>query len=231
MALFDRPLSLMVSLPANDPELAAAAAAGGADALKTHINVGHRASGTVFGSIEEERGGLTGVLEVGLATGLVVGGAGAVDREQMAVARDLGFAFFDVYAQHAPAWYVQAAGDRLAMAAVGHDDVLERATGLPALGIGAVEASLCPPEGYHTPLTLDLLADVARLVSLVDIPVVVPTQRAIHPDDVPGVAATGAAALLIGAVVTGTEPDGVRATTAAFRRAMDALPTSTGGTT
>lgn len=223
MELFRRPMSLIVSLPANDPVLAQAAAAGGADAIKTHINVDHRASGTHFGSIDDERAGLEGALATGLPVGLVVGGEGSVQREDMEAASQMGFSFFDVYAHHAPAWYPEVAGERLAMVALRHDDPLERSLGLAAVGVGAVEASLCDPDDYYAPLTLDLLADIARLVALVDLPVLVPTQRAIRPHDVAAVASTGAAALLIGAVVTGNEPDGVEAGTSAFRRAIDAL--------
>lgn len=45
-------LSLFISLPANDVRLAKAALEEGADALKVHFNVGHRASGTHFGPLE-----------------------------------------------------------------------------------------------------------------------------------------------------------------------------------
>jgi hypothetical protein len=44
---------LIASLPKNDPALAKAAAAGGADMLKIHLNVEHAASGTKFGSFDE----------------------------------------------------------------------------------------------------------------------------------------------------------------------------------
>ena len=48
---------LIASLPRNDPELARAALAGGADVLKVHLNVTHNASGVRFGSLcrSEER--------------------------------------------------------------------------------------------------------------------------------------------------------------------------------
>lgn len=45
-------LQLFVSLPANDIKLAEAALASGADGLKVHINVGHRASGNRFGTLD-----------------------------------------------------------------------------------------------------------------------------------------------------------------------------------
>ena len=50
-----RKFSLIVSLPSNDLELAKVALAGGADAIKVHCNVWHRASGHSFGTYEENR--------------------------------------------------------------------------------------------------------------------------------------------------------------------------------
>ena len=52
--LNDEKLTLIVSLPKNDVEVARAAIKGGADVIKIHINVEHRASKTKFGSFDEE---------------------------------------------------------------------------------------------------------------------------------------------------------------------------------
>lgn len=41
---------IIVSLPRHDLDLAKAALAGGASAIKVHLNAHHRASGTTFGS-------------------------------------------------------------------------------------------------------------------------------------------------------------------------------------
>lgn len=221
--MFDRQLKLMVSLPRNDAALAEAALAGGADALKVHINVEHRASGTVFGPLAEERPALEKVLGLGAPVGLVVGGAGAFSRDEMTAAVAMGFAFVDCYLSHAPAWYVEAARPAVPVVALGVTDPLERATSLARLGIGAVEASLTPPEEYHTPLRLHRVADYARLAACTELPVIVPTQHRITPDDVPVLVRTGVAALLLGAVVTGTEPDSLRAAVGDFRAAIDAI--------
>lgn len=56
-ALSGKPgLQLFVSLPANDIKLAEAALTAGADGLKVHINVGHRASGNRFGALDSYAG-------------------------------------------------------------------------------------------------------------------------------------------------------------------------------
>ena len=221
MTLFGSAPQLWVSLPRNDADLARAAAAAGADGVKTHINVAHRASGTGFGSVTTERAALSSVLEVGLPTGLVVGGEGAVTRAEIDTARSMGFAFFDVYLHHAPAWYVDACAPVPAVAALGADAPLDQARAMATLGFAAVEASFTPPEQYHTPLYADRVADYARLAACTPLPVVIPSQHALTPDDVPALLAAGVSALLIGAVVTGTTPNQLRQVTAAFRAAID----------
>lgn len=218
---FDAPLSLMVSLARNDAELARAAVDAGADALKVHMNVGHRASGNQFGSFAEEQEAFTQILELGVPVGLVIGGEGTVDRDDVRAARTAGFDFFDAYLHHAPGWYVEEAPANGAMVALAHDHPLERAADLAALGLAAVEASMAAPEDYGTPLHLDRVADIARLRRLTDLPVVVPSQHALTPDDVGPLHSIGIDALLIGTIVTGAEPNSVGAATAAFRAAVD----------
>lgn len=214
-------LSLLVSLPRNDETLARAAVDAGADALKVHMNVGHRASGTEFRSFAEEQDAFGRILDLGVPVGLVVGGEGRVALDEVRAARTAGFAFFDCYLHHAPGWYVAEAPERGAMVALANGDPLERAATLAPLGIAAVEASLAAPEDYGTPLHLGRLADMARLRGITELPVVVPSQHALTPDDVGPLRSIGMDALLIGAVVTGTEAPGVGAATTAFRRAID----------
>lgn len=214
-------LSLLVSLPRNDVALARAAVEAGADALKVHMNVGHRASGTEFGPFESHREVFEAILELGVPVGLVVGGEGRIDLDEVRAARAAGFAFFDSYLHHAPSWYVAEAPERGAMVALAHGAPLDRAAALAPLGLAAVEASLAAPEDYGTPLHLERVADIARLRAQTTLPLVVPSQHALTPADVGPLRAVGADALLIGAVVTGTDEAGVGAATAAFRAAVD----------
>jgi hypothetical protein len=220
---FPEPLALYVSLARNDVELAKAAVEAGADGLKTHINVEHRASGTVFGSVADEREALEGILGLGVPVGLVSGGEGRVTRDELRAARELGFAFFDVYFHHAPAWFVAACPEGGAVGGFQDTDPLERASNLRSLGLDAIEASLTPHAEYGTPLHLARVADIARLREISGLPVIVPTQHAITPADVPALVGAGASALLIGAVVTGTTAEGVRQATTGFRQAIDGL--------
>lgn len=213
---------LLVSLARNDVALARAAVDAGADGVKLHVNVEHRASGTVFGPVAQERDAIEAILALGVPVGVVAGGEGTVARDEVRELVAMGVDFVDAYLHHAPAWYPAEAPAGGAMVALAPDDPIERAATLGALGIAAVEASFALPEQYGTPLHLGRLADIARLRQVSGLPVVVPTQHAIVPDDVPALVGAGMAALLVGAVVTGTDTGGVGTATAAFRAAIDA---------
>ena len=75
--LSEKRLTLIMSLPYNDPALCRAAFEAGADVVKVHINVEHRASGTHFGRLAEEsfNEDLEGVILTG--AGRKPGGRGA----------------------------------------------------------------------------------------------------------------------------------------------------------
>ena len=66
---------LIASLPRNDPELARAALAGGADVLKVHLNVTHNASGVRFGSLAEKAANLEAIrgIQLGRTEGIQLG--------------------------------------------------------------------------------------------------------------------------------------------------------------
>ena len=55
----------------------------------------------------------------------------------------------------------------------------------------------------------------------VSVPVVVPTQRAILPEEVGALIQAGVKGLMIGAVVTGKEEASIAKAVAAFRKAID----------
>lgn len=212
---------LIVSLPANSPELARAAQAGGADALKVHLHVRHDASGTQFGSLAEERAALEQILALGLPTGIV---PGAGDRlptpEEMRELAEMGVDFFDFYTHDTPAWLVGFTGMTRAIA-ISSPAQCDQLGDLEALGFELIEVAIVPHEGYGRPLSVaDLVAyrQVRRATSL---PIIVPTQRAIRPEEAPVLLReTGINALMIGAIVTGREPASLQAATAQFAAAM-----------
>jgi len=211
---------LIVSLPRNDGALARAAADAGADLLKAHVNVHHRASGTHFGSLDEEEEGLAAVLGAGLPTGLVPGEEVMVAREQLPRLRR--FAFLDAYVTRLPL-YLYDAGVPV-IPAVPHDYPPELLGSLGALPGDWLEAALVPPLCYGLDPVADDLVALARLGALTRRRLIVPSQRRIRPEDLGRYFAIPQVwAVMIGAVVTGRTARSIGQATEAFRRAMDAL--------
>lgn len=197
--------ALLVSLPRNDVRLAEAAVAAGADGLKVHANVEHRASGTRFGSFDAEAESLRAILDLGVPVGAVPG-AGVLDAEEVRRAAELGIDYVDVYASEAPVDYVAMSAPMSPMLALGPSDHAPEARALQSLGIRALELSTLEPERYGSPLSLATLARLRAVCEAVDIPVIVPSQHRLTPGDVPVLAEGGARGILLGAVVLGDDP-------------------------
>lgn len=220
---------LLVSLPANDPQLARAAADNGAEGLKVHLNIRHAAAGVAFGSLVEEAPALEKIVACGLPVGVVPGDASAmITPADVSLLAELGLDFIDVYLSAFPVWLAaQGRGQLGLMAAVGQADMqlplrLEGLAHCPVVQM--VEASIIPHEGYGGPLSMADLSDYTALAGRLSEsgkPVIVPTQRHIRPDEVGLLAATGVRGLLIGAIVTGSEPAGIAAATRAYREALE----------
>jgi hypothetical protein len=218
--LAERP-RLIVSLPANSAELGRAAAAGGADALKVHIHVTHDASGTRFASLAEERGNLEQILSLGLPTGIVPGaGERLPTREEMELLASMGMDFFDMYAEDMPAWLIGFQGMSRAVALHSPEE-MDVLPDLEALGFELIEAALIPHAGYGRPLCAADIAAYHRLRRATKLPIIVPTQRAITPQEAAMlIQDISMNAIMIGAIVTGKEPDTLREATERFAEAV-----------
>lgn len=216
---------LLVSLPRNDPELARAALAAGADGLKVHIGLEHFASGLSTGSLDEEAEAIAQICALGAPVGIVPGtGDALASREEMLRVAEIGVDFFDLYAQDMPAWMLRM--DDCALAVMVAFSATKRPWGLvesvaPASRPAMIEASIMPHEAYGEPLTAADVSDYARIAARADQPVIVPTQKAVRADEVGVLIDAGVSGLLMGAIVTGTEAGTLAETTAAFRRAID----------
>lgn len=212
--------TLLVSLPRNDVELARAALRGGARGLKVHINVEHFASGTRFGSWDEEREVLAQIVAIarheGASVGVVPGASGAfaspADFRGLA---EIGIDYFDAYPFDCPAWALGQTDLDVMMAAFHGYDGAEFA-GLQELGMTLCEASILGHEDYGKALTARDVARYAQLVKSLRVPVIVPSQKKIEPGDVAALRASGARGLLIGAIVTGREAEGIEAAARSF---------------
>ena len=134
--------------------------------------------------------------------------------------------FFDLYAQDMPAWMLRMDVSPMSvMVAFSHQvqpwGLVEDVGG--ASRPGMIEASIMPHEAYGGAMTAADIGQYAQIARRSQLPVVVPTQRAIRPAEVAPLHDAGAAALLIGAVVTGTEAVSYARATASYRAAIDGL--------
>lgn len=226
--LFQGGMALIASLPRNDAALARAAVDGGAHALKVHLNVSHAAGGTQFGSFEEERDAIAAIIEItrqsGALVGVMPGADTAATTDELNKLVKMGVCFMDIYEFHVPgSEYFEIPGLD-SMLAVGHGfsmDTVRRLGADPHMA--ALEASNVPHELYGTPLTDGDIAVYRDISEAFGGPVVVPTQKKIKPGQAAALHEAGVAGIMIGAIVTGAQPDTFEAATAAFRAAMDKL--------
>ena len=212
--------TLLVSLPRNDVELARAALRGGAQGLKVHLNVEHFASGTRFGSWDEERDVLAHIVEIaqgeGASVGVVPGANGAfASPADFRGLSQIGVDYFDAYPFDCPAWAL-AQTDLDVMMAAFHGSDLSEFAGMESLGMTLCEASILGHDDYGKSLTARDVARYAQLVQLLSVPVIVPSQKKIEPGDVAALRKSGARGLLIGAIVTGREAETIEAAARSF---------------
>lgn len=211
---------LMVSLPKNSPEMAAAAVQAGARCLKVHINCHHFASDTRFGSWSEEKAVIgeilaaAGDVPVGIVTGETEQPSPA-DLEEIVAA---GFDFWDLFGRYAPAEYLDLPLGK--MVAVDSSWTPALVQHLGRLGVDVIESSIIPRDHYRSGLSLVDLATYAHLAESSPIPILIPTQKAVRPDQVRLLQRAGAAGITIGAVVTGLFVDSLRRATESFTQAL-----------
>ena len=219
--------TLVVSLPSNDLTLAKAALEGGADAVKVHCNVWHRASGHTFGTYEENKPFLKELIALcgDVPVGLVPGTDEAfITEPELRELEEMGLGFLSAYSHHLPSFAMDT--ERITNAvAIGSG---YREADLEAIrdsDIQVLECSIVRGEEYGQDLTC---ADILRYSSIVKRtgkPCMVPTQKKIRPEDVKYLYRAGCKALMIGAIVFGQDPapEELRTVTEAFRKAVDAL--------
>lgn len=214
---------LIASLPRNDPELARAALAGGADVLKVHLNVTHNASGVRFGSLAEEAANLEAILRAAgeVPVGIVPSGNADLKKDELEKLDGMGFDFLSLYDSHAPVGSLPGR-DRLSrMIALSSEDDRFLAARFPRLAIDIVELSVMDHQTYGEPFTYRDLAKISDLIAAVaPLPSVLPTQRRITPEMVPELIGAGVCGLMIGVIVAGRTPESWKAACGAYRRAL-----------
>lgn len=214
-------LTLVYSLPENKMELAEAALAAGADAIKVHINVHHHASGTHFGTLDQERAVLTDILKLAKdkCVGIVAGGGRVIQLEEIIPLREMGFTFVSFYAHHCSPEILAVPGIEK-MVAPDYTYSSFELTNWSSWGVDVIETSIIDPQGYGEPLNLRDLGRYSALTQF-GLPLLVPTQRKLTPANVPSLVRAGMQGVMLGAVVTGKDPKTAYEAIREFRQAID----------
>ena len=157
--------TLVVSLPANDLDLARAALDAGAQAIKVHCNVWHRASGHTFGTYAENREFLRQLITLcgEVPVGLVPGGAETFitpgERREL---EQMGLAFFSAYSRNLPC-HMMESPVLTKMVAIDSGYTPETLDAVRDSDIDVLECSILPGEYYATALCYD---DILRFHSI-----------------------------------------------------------------
>lgn len=210
-------LPILVSLPKNDIELAKAAIRGGAAGVKVHLNAHHRASGTVFGTFQEELPFLKELSALGVPLAIMVGQEVVPTVAEMNQLRDLGFQGFNLYLHHLQPWLLEA--PLRPILALPHAWTEEDIAKLLGVKDAWIEASIVDPSDYGKPLTDEDVQQYQEIVNRSKRPVIVPSQKKITVADLPRLKQTGVSALLVGVIVTGGTPESMET---AVRSLVDA---------
>jgi hypothetical protein len=206
-----RALPVIVSLPRHEMGLAEAARDAGVDALKLHLNAWHRASGTTFGTLDQERAFFRRAATLGLPL-LVMAGQDRVPTEtEMDELADLGVEGFNVYLDHLQPHLLRSRLRPIpALSSDSPPEAVERVRAIPGAW---VEASVTAFPDYGKPLSSDDL-DRYRKVAASGLPTIAPSQKRFVADDVPKLRDAGVAALLLGVIVTGSTAETLAAAVA-----------------
>lgn len=222
LSVLAREFTLMVSLPKNSPEMAVAAVKAGAKCIKVHLNCHHHASGTTFGSWEQERSAITEILSaVNIPVGMVTGETVQPSTEELHLVQEAGIDFWDLFAKFTPPGHFRLPMGR--MVAVDSSWTPHLIQDFEKLGVQIIEGSIVPKTEYGTPLNLVDLSNYSQLCKASSLPVLIPTQKAIRPDEVSFLRKSGAAGITIGAIVTGIELDTLRAATERFAESIASM--------
>lgn len=214
MLVADEP-TVIVSLPKNDMSMAKAATDAGADGIKVHLNATHRASGTTYGSLEEEKETLQKLCSLDTMVGVVPGQDVATVHRTLSNLSEFPIDFVDGFAHHLPAG-AKEMSEVTTWAAPTNEYNLEEVCALDQTSIDAVEAALFSKEEYGSPFSVRHLAKYLSLARSLSLPVIVPTQLDLTPDDAVRLEDNGITNFLLGSIVIGSSPESIYDTTSEF---------------
>lgn len=217
-------MTLIASVPANDYELAKTAWEAGADAIKVHINVFHRASQNNFGSLESIRPVFERILrDSPVPVGIVAGEDTFLVESVVDEIVNMGFDFISLCGQFTPASLVMRE-DISNFFAVNYTYNLEEINAISNSFVADIlELSIADPSTYGERLNARDLARYEYIAKNSKVPTVVPTQRVVYPSDVKALHKCGVKAVMVGAISMGKTKESISETLRNFKKAIEEL--------
>ncbi len=208
-----------MSLPENRMDLAQAAIDAGADALKFHINVSHRASGNDFKDVQDYEEMFKEVrITFNGPIGIVLGDE--IDKVLTANTtklKELGFNYYSLYAKDIGSKMLLQS-DLECTVAVDDKFCHEWIGGIESFNIQAVELSIVKKEDYGKPLNFEDLISYKSYREKTKLPLVVPSQKKIVPEDLIILQEIGINAVMLGAVTIGHTVESIFETVSRFTK-------------
>ncbi|KAA0965494.1 hypothetical protein FQ087_04100 [Sporosarcina sp. ANT_H38] len=203
-------MSIIASLPENRIDLAQAAIDAGVDGLKFHINVSHRASGNEFKDVAyylemfgEVRRKFSG--PIGLVIGDEIEKVLGTNTKQL---KELGFNYYSLYAKDIGSKMLLQ-NDLERTVAVNDKFCIEKVRMIESFNIQAVELSIVKKEDYGSPLNFEDLITYKSYRDNTKLPLIVPSQKNLVPDDMVILQEIGINAVMLGAVTIGSTVESI----------------------
>lgn len=206
---------ILVSPPRHDAALFEAANQFPIDGIKVHLNVEHRASGTHFGTWEDEKPFISRIAAtMACPVGVMPGAEHMPTETEMLEMARLGISFFDVYTRDLLPWMKNLPMVR--MLAAGYGDTPDSIGDMIGIGADILEASVIDPLEYGKPLTREDLNWYQKIVKLCPMPVIVPSQKKLQPSDIQLLKRIGVRGVLLGTISLGNTPEAFTENLSAF---------------
>ena len=223
-ALKKNKFSLIASIPENKYELAKIAWEAGADAIKVHINVFHRASQNTFGTLGSLKTEFLKIIKDSpVPVGIVAGEDTVLVEEVLDEIIEMGFDFISLHGHYTPPAVVKSkeiANFYAVDSSYTYDEIMAVANSFVA---DILELSICEGSTYGNRLNARDLARYERVAKASPIPTIVPTQRLVKPDDVELLYKCGISAVMVGAISMGKTAESISCTLSQFKKAIEEL--------
>lgn len=217
-------MPIVVSLPKNDIDMAKAAISAGADAIKMHINVEHRASGNTFYDTDYYKDVFLEVRELyegplGIVLGDNINNINKVDLKRL---KEIGFTYFSVYEKDITS-NLLLQNDLEKTVAVNNEFNINHVNVLNQFDMSVIELSIVDPQKYGQPLSLEDLTLYAEFRKKTNLPLMIPSQKKMVPEDLDIIHALGIESVMLGAMTVGTTVDSIYETVKEFVKRRDNL--------